>query len=279
MDLYAVIGNPVEHSQSPFIHARFAEQTGQAMRYERRLSPPDAFAETVRAFAASGAAGCNVTVPFKTQAPQLAARRTPRAVLAGSVNTLRFDGDGWWGDNTDGIGLVRDLTGNARATLSGSRVLLIGAGGAAAGVLGPLLEQRPATFVVANRTAAKASALVRTHAAHAHAHGVSLGVAPLDDCGVGFDIVINATSSSLQGGKIPVASTVLADHALALDMMYGPAAHAFLRWAGEHGARGRDGLGMLVEQAAEAFHFWRSVRPDTAPVLLALRDRQAGVKT
>lgn len=277
MDLYAVIGNPVEHSKSPFIHARFAEQTGQAMRYEKRLSAPDAFAETVAAFAASGAAGCNVTVPFKTAAAQLAARRSARAALAGSVNTLRFDRDGWSGDNTDGIGLVRDIVGNAGLTLAGARVLLVGAGGAAAGVLAPLIEQCPARLVVANRTPEKSEALIRSHAAHALAHQVVLDAVPLDACGVAFDIVINATSSSLHGGAIPVAPAVLREGALALDMMYGPAARGFMRWAAEHGARGRDGLGMLVEQAAEAFYFWRGVRPDTGPVLDALRASQSDV--
>jgi shikimate dehydrogenase len=275
MDLYAVIGNPVEHSQSPFIHARFAEQTGQAMRYEKRLSPPDAFAETVRAFAASGAAGCNVTVPFKTAAVQLAARRSARAALAGCVNTLRFDRDGWSGDNTDGVGLVRDIVGNAGVALAGRRVLLIGAGGAAAGVLAPLIEQCPAQLVLTNRTPTKAEALIRSHAAHALAHRVALETALLGACGEAFDIVINATSSSLHGATIPVAPVVLREGSLALDMMYGPAAHRFMRWAAEHRARGRDGMGMLVEQAAEAFYFWRGVRPDTAPVLEALRASQS----
>ena len=278
MDLYAVIGNPVAHSQSPFIHARFAEQTGQAMCYERRLSPPHAFAETVRAFAAGGAAGCNVTVPFKIEAALLAARRSARAALAGSVNTLRFDRDGWSGDNTDGIGLVRDIIGNAACALAARRVLVVGAGGAAAGVLGPLIEQGPAQLVVANRTQAKADALIAAHAAHACAHRVALEAAPLDDCGEDFDIVINATSSSLHGGAIPVQPAVLRKGALALDMMYGPAARGFVNWAAAHGAHGRDGLGMLVEQAAEAFHFWRGVRPDTAPVLQALRERLDSVR-
>jgi shikimate dehydrogenase len=272
MDLYAVIGNPVEHSRSPFIHARFAEQTGQAMRYERRLSPLDAFADTVRAFAASGACGCNVTVPFKMQAAQLATQRSARAALAGCANTLRFDRDGWCADNTDGIGLVRDIVGNAGVALDGQRVLLIGAGGAAAGVLGPLIEQRPAQLVVTNRTPANAGALISSHAAHAGAHRVHLEARPLDDCGSAFDVVINATSSSLLGGAIPVAPAVLRAGALALDMMYGPPARAFMAFAGEHGAQPRDGLGMLVEQAAEAFFFWRGVRPDSAPVLRALRE-------
>ncbi len=272
MDLYAVIGNPVEHSRSPFIHARFAEQTAQAMRYERRLSPLDAFAQTVRAFADSGACGCNVTVPFKGQAARLAARCSARAALAGCVNTLRFDRNGWSGDNTDGVGLVRDIVDNAGVPLEGRRLLLIGAGGAAAGVLGPLIEQRPAHIVVTNRTPSKAEALIGSHAAHASAHRVRLDTGPLDDCGSAFDVVVNATSSSLGGGAIPVTPVVLREGTLALDLMYGPTARDFMAFAAKHGAQARDGLGMLVEQAAEAFHFWRGVRPDSAPVLRALRE-------
>lgn len=280
-DRYAVAGNPVEHSQSPFIHAEFARQTGQALVYDRLLCPLDGFAETIRRFAADRSAGrvrgCNVTVPFKFDAFTLASRRTPRAELAQAANTLRFDADadgGWLADNTDGVGLVRDIERNASVPLAGRRVLLIGAGGAAAGALGPLLEADPSELVVANRTLAKAQALVERH------HGVSatsaLSARTPDDCGTGFDVVVNATASSLQGGEIPVGAAVLAPGALALDMMYGTAAQGFLGWAAAHGARGRDGLGMLVEQAAEAFFVWRGVRPDTAPVLAAVRERLAG---
>lgn len=279
-DRYAVAGHPVEHSQSPFIHAEFARQTGQAIDYGRLLCPLDGFADTVRAFAADRSAGavrgCNVTVPFKFEAFALAARRTPRAELAQAANTLRFDAHaagGWLADNTDGVGLVRDIERNAGVPLAGRRVLLIGAGGAAAGALGPLLEARPAALVVANRTRAKAQALVARHADMAQ--GASLSACSPDEAGVGFDVVINATASSLQGADIPVEARVLAPGALALDMMYGPAARGFLAWAESHGARGRDGLGMLVEQAAEAFFVWRGVRPDTAPVLAALRARLA----
>jgi shikimate dehydrogenase len=279
-DRYAVAGHPVEHSQSPFIHAEFARQTGQAIDYGRLLCPLDGFAETVRAFAADRsqgiARGCNVTVPFKFEAFALAARRTPRAERAQAANTLRFDADeagGWLADNTDGIGLVRDIERNAGVSLAGRRVLLIGAGGAAAGALGPLLEARPAAMVVANRTRAKAAALVARHADLAQ--GAALSACAPDEAGTGFDVVINATASSLQGGGIPVDAQALAPGALALDMMYGAAAQGFLAWAGSHGARGRDGLGMLVEQAAEAFFVWRGVRPETAPVLQALRARLA----
>ena len=269
MDQYAVIGNPVEHSRSPFIHARFAQATAQAMSYDRVTCPMDGFEATLRAFAASGARGCNVTVPFKFQAFELAPQHSERAALAGAVNTLRFDADGWFGDNTDGVGLVHDIEINARVTISERRVLLIGAGGAAAGALGPLLLAGPAALVVANRTLDKAQALALRHIGVAPL--TRLSAAPLSDCGEDFDIVVNATASSLAGGAIPVSARVLKPGALALDMMYGPAAQAFLEWAGAHGAVGRDGLGMLVEQAAEAFSIWRGMRPDTAPVLAALR--------
>lgn len=270
-DRYVVAGNPVEHSRSPFIHAMFARQTGEPVEYGRLLCPMDGFEASVRRFAAEGGKGCNVTVPFKFVAHDLAARCSPRAALAQAANVLRFDSGGWFGDNTDGIGLVNDLTRNAGVTLAGARVLLLGAGGAAAGVLGPLLEARPAELVVANRSADKAQALVERHAAHARANGARLAAAPLDACGSGFDVVLNGTAASLANAGVPVAATVLRPGALALDMMYGPAARGFLDWAARHGATGRDGLGMLVEQAAEAFWVWRGLRPDTAPVLAALR--------
>lgn len=274
MDRYVVIGHPVEHSRSPAIHARFAALTGQTLVYERLLAPLDGFTATVQDFAAAGGRGCNITVPFKFEAWQLAARRTPRAELAQAANTLRFDAEadgGWWCDNTDGAGLVRDITVNAGVALAGRRVLLIGAGGAAAGVLGPLIEARPAGIVIANRTARKAEALALHHAALAREHGVALQIAPLEAPGEAFDVVINGTASSLSGAGVPVPAEVLRPGALALDMMYGAGARGFLAWAAEHGATGRDGLGMLVEQAAEAFLAWRGVRPDTAPVLAELR--------
>ena len=268
-------GNPVEHSQSPFIHARFAEATGQAVVYDRLLCPLDGFAAHVQAFASEGGRGCNVTVPFKLDAFALAARRSERATLAQAANVLSFDAAGWLADNTDGIGLVRDIERNAGVSLSGTRVLLIGAGGAAAGALGPRIETRPAELVVTNRTLDKAQALVQRHAAWARQHGSVISARPLTDCGHAFDLVINATATSLQGAAVPVAAAVLRKGGLALDMMYGPAAAAFLDWAMLHGAQARDGLGMLVEQAAEAFFIWRGVRPDTAPVLAAVRTRLA----
>jgi len=274
-DRYAVAGNPVQHSQSPFIHAAFAHQTGQAVDYGRLLCPLDGFAEAIRRFASDTSAGrvrgCNVTVPFKFEAFALAPRCTPRAALAQAANTLRFDTEGWLADNTDGIGLVRDIECNAGVPLAGRRVLLIGAGGAAAGALGPLLDAAPAELVVANRTLAKAENLVDRHRAVAGA--AALSARTPKDCGGGFDVVINATASSLQGADIPVDAAVLRAGCLALDMMYGPAAQGFMDWARRHGATTRDGLGMLVEQAAQAFALWRGVRPETAAVLAALRER------
>jgi shikimate dehydrogenase len=274
-DRYVVAGNPVEHSRSPFIHAMFAKQTGEPVEYGRLLCPMDGFEASVRRFAAEGGKGCNVTVPFKFLAHDLAARRSPRAALAQAANVLRFDAEGWFGDNTDGIGLVNDLLHNARIKLAGARVPLLGAGGAAAGVLGPLLEAGPAELVVANRSLDKALTLVERHARHASAHGARLSAAPLVDCGRAYDVVLNGTATSLANAGVPVGAGVLRPGTLALDMMYGPAAQGFLDWASEHGATGRDGLGMLVEQAAEAFLLWRGVRPETAPVLAALRNELA----
>ena len=273
---YVVCGNPVAHSQSPFIHAAFAAQTGEPVVYDRLLCALDAFAATVRAFAAGGGSGCNVTMPFKFDAWALADRHSARARLAGACNVLRFDGDGWHGDNTDGAGLVRDIERNAGVALAGARVLVIGAGGGAAGALGPLIASGAREVVVANRTVARARELV---ARHVQALG---GVVParvaatsLDDCGESFDVVVNASASSVSGASVPVVASVLKRGALAFDMMYGAAARPFLDWAAAHGAVGRDGLGMLVEQAAEAFFFWRGVAPETAPVLRALRERIA----
>lgn len=279
MDHYAVAGNPVEHSRSPFIHARFARQTGQDLAYGRLLCPLDGFVRTLQDFAASTtlggpARGCNVTVPFKFEAFQLAARRSERAELAQAANTLRFDPQadgGWYADNTDGVGLVRDITVQAGVALDARRVLLLGAGGASAGVLGVLLQEKPARVVVANRTADKAQALVARHLSLASSLGVELSAAALDDCGERYDVVVNATAASLANAGVPVDARVLKPGALALDMMYGPAARGFMQWAAEHGAAGRDGLGMLVEQAAEAFFVWRGVRPQARPVLDELR--------
>ncbi len=280
--LYAVIGNPIAHSQSPFIHAEFARQTGQHIEYTRVLCPLDGFRQTIDAFVAAGGRGCNITVPFKFEAPPLARRLSPRAALAQAANVLSFDqgadgAGGWSADNTDGIGLVNDLAREGCA-LEGRRVLLLGAGGACAGVLGPFIAGGPAEVVVANRTLDKAQALVERHQPWARQHGVALAARALDAAGTGFDVVINGTASSLQQAAVPVAPQVLGAGAVAVDMMYGPAARGFLAWAQAGGARAFDGLGMLVEQAAEAFHLWRGVRPQTAPVLATLRARLAAAQ-
>jgi shikimate dehydrogenase len=270
MDKYCVMGNPVEHSKSPWIHARFAELMGHELRYEKRLVALDGFIDGIRAFRAEGGKGCNVTVPFKFEAAMLAARRSPRAELAQACNTLRFDAEGIFGDNTDGIGLASDIAHNAGIDIAGRDILLVGAGGGASGVLGPLVEGRPRRIVVANRTAAKAETLIERHMALASANGVALKSSTLDVAGA-FDVIVNATATSMSGAAVPVPASVLKPGALACDMMYGPAAQGFLRWASENGAVPRDGLGMLVEQAAEAFLVWRGVRPPSARVLAELR--------
>ena len=276
-DRYAVLGNPVAHSRSPFIHQRFAEQTGQRLVYERLLCTMDGFAAAVRRFAAEGGRGCNVTLPFKFEVPALATQCTPRATLAAAANTLRMDGERWLADNTDGAGLVFDVEQGAGRTLRGQTVLLIGAGGAAAGVLGPMLHRQPSVVGVANRSVDRAQALVGRHADWAARHGARLVACKLAEApGHGaFGIVINASASSLQGAASPVDPAVLGPASLAVDLMYGEAAAPWLHWAQVHGAESRDGLGMLVEQAAEAFELWRGVRPATAPVLQALRESMA----
>ena len=288
VDRYAVLGNPVAHSRSPFIHHLFAQQTGQPVHYERLHCEMDGFEAAVRRFAAEGGRGCNVTVPFKFQVPQLAQRCTARAELAGAANVLSFEPTGWLADNTDGVGLVRDIQQGAGVLLRGSRVLLVGAGGAGAGVLGPLLAEQPVRVVVANRSVGKADALVARHALFATQHRAHLLACGLHEAFVAagvpipgkrpprrYDVVINASASSLQGATSPVAADVLGPGCLAIDLMYGPAAAPWLAWAQAHGAQVRDGLGMLVEQAAEAFALWRGVQPQTAPVLQALRDEIA----
>lgn len=275
MDQYCVMGNPVAHSQSPWIHARFAELTGQRLHYGRRLVAADGFADAVRAFAAEGGKGCNVTVPFKFEAQALARRASERALLAQAANTLSFASDGIVADNTDGIGLVRDIEVNAGLALRGRQVLLIGAGGAAAGVLGPLILCCPAAITVANRTLSKAQALVMRHTALASQQQVALQTSALEPIAGSFDLVINGTASSLSGAGSPVSASTLRHDTLVYDMMYGPAAQDFLAWAQAHGAQARDGLGMLVEQAAEAFRLWRGVRPPSAQVLGELRQHLA----
>ena len=263
-DRYCVFGNPIAHSQSPRIHALFAAQTGQDMSYEALLVPLDGFAAAVRAFAGGGGKGANVTVPFKEEAFRLAAELTPRARAAGAVNTLSFDGEAIRGDNTDGAGLVRDLKANLGCDPAGRRILLLGAGGAARGVILPLLDERPAALRVANRTAEKAAQL-------AAAFGIEGGGFEAL-AGRAFDLVINATSAGLGDAPLPLPAGVFAPRALAYEMVYGRET-PFMAQARAAGCGVADGLGMLVEQAAEAFLVWRGVRPESAPVLAALRGR------
>ncbi|MEJ2645751.1 MAG: shikimate dehydrogenase [Gammaproteobacteria bacterium] len=268
-DRYAVVGHPIAHSKSPRIHGMFAVQTGQQLVYDAMDVEPGRFAAAVGEFRAGGGRGLNVTVPFKEQAWALAEQRSARAQRAGAVNTLVFDGDGpIFGDNTDGLGLVRDLTVNQGVMLEGRRVLLVGAGGAARGVLEPLLAQRPALLVIANRTPEKAVELARLFCDLGHVEGCGFPV--LD--GQRFDVVINATAAGLQGEVPPLPTDVAAADGWCYDMMYGSGPTAFVRWARQQGvAHAVDGLGMLVEQAAESFRIWRGVRPLSAPVIAALR--------
>ena len=267
-DVYAVIGNPIAHSKSPRIHAEFARQTGEDLRYEAVLARRDGFAEAVVEFRAAGGKGLNVTVPFKLDAFALATERTERAVQAQAVNTLKFDGASALGDNTDGAGLVADLTGRLDFALDGKRVLIMGAGGAARGVILPLLRERPASIAIANRTVEKARALQRQFEPFGTV--TSGGYAELS--GRSFDLVVNATSAALAGELPPLPPGIFAPGALAYDMIYGPDHSRFEAHARKDGAaRIADGLGMLVAQAAESFLLWRGVRPDTAPVIDLLR--------
>lgn len=274
-DLYCVMGHPVAHSQSPWIQARFAELTGQDLHYDKRDIAPEAFAQGVRDFIAEGGRGCNVTVPFKFEAARLATHTSERALLAQASNTLTFKDGQILADNTDGIGLVRDIENNAGKSLQGLHILLIGAGGAAAGVLAPLLQTRPARICVANRTLARAQDLVARHQALELLQKTELSAHELSGLEGDFDVIINATASSLSGAGVPVEARVLKPGALAYDMMYGAGAQGFMDWAHQHGAQARDGLGMLVEQAAQAFLIWRGVMPPAQQVLTELRARLA----
>ncbi len=268
-DHYVVIGNPIAHSKSPAIHARFAELTGLQVDYQRLLAPLDGFASTVHDFIAAGGKGANVTLPFKLEAFALATELSERARIAGAVNTLKFEHGHIYGDNTDGIGLVADIVRNAGVSLHGKRLLLLGAGGAARGALLPLLQEEPASLTIANRTLAKAQDLQQQ--ASSLSDRCELQACRFENLQQPFDVIINATSASINDEVPPLAATVFGKDTLAYDMMYAAAPTAFLRLAASHGAQCRDGLGMLVEQAAEAFALWRGVRPPSAPVLAEMR--------
>lgn len=271
MDHYAVIGHPIHHSRSPLIHQLFAEQTGQVMRYDALLGPLDGCELFIRQFFRQQGRGCNITVPFKELAYQLAEHKTPRAQLAGAVNTLCLNDDGsLLGDNTDGAGLVEDLR-RLQFPLQGARILLLGAGGAARGALHPLLEQQPASLTIANRTLARAQALVAMSADS----GVTVNAsdyAYLVD--TEFDLIINATASGIQGDAPPLAASVIGAQTACYDMYYSHDLTPFLTFATGAGAQQlADGIGMLVGQAAHAFYLWRGIMPDILPVITQLRQR------
>jgi shikimate dehydrogenase len=269
IDKYAVIGNPIAHSKSPEIHTAFAQQTGERISYHRILGNLEDFAGDVRRFVAEGGRGLNVTVPFKEQAWQLADELSERATTAGAVNTLiRLDDNGLRGDNTDGIGLVRDLQINQGFRIQGKHLLILGAGGAVRGVARPLLEQQPKRLIIANRTAAKAYALAQGLMQYGQIAGCGLNELE----GMQFDLIVNGTSTGLSGGLPSLPDHILAKGGWCYDMMYSHAATAFQRWGRQHHAsRSLDGLGMLVEQAAESFRLWRGILPETAPVIRMLR--------
>ncbi|MBD3671066.1 MAG: shikimate dehydrogenase [Gammaproteobacteria bacterium] len=263
------MGNPIAHSKSPQIHAAFAKQTGQNIDYQAILVEPGALDQSIGNFQANGGKGLNITVPFKQDVLELADKLSERARLAGAVNTLRFEADGTlFGDNTDGAGLVRDLVHNHGRRLTDKEILILGAGGAARGVLEPLLQENPDSLVIANRTVDRATTLADEfkHLGHISACGFD----KID--GRRFDLVINATSASLHGELPPLPDSLLAEGGWVYDMMYGAEPTIFMRWGETHGAdKALDGLGMLVEQAAESFNIWRGVRPQTQAVIDELR--------
>lgn len=269
-DRYAVVGHPIAHSKSPQIHCAFAQSTGQDISYTTVLAPLDGFVDAVRAFRDSGGRGLNVTLPFKLQAFELASDAAESARMAGAANALKFDNERIWAENFDGLGLVNDITRNLGVALAGKRVLLCGAGGATRGAILPLADQAPACLAVANRSADKAHQLGREFASHLGALSLQTG-GYADLSGERFDVVINATSTGLGQDVLPLPDGVFAPGALAYEMVYGKGLTPFLHQAQAAGVqRLADGVGMLVEQAAEAFVWWRGVRPDTAPVIRAL---------
>ena len=271
-DKYAVIGNPISHSKSPLIHSEFAKQTEQDLEYTAIEVPQDALESSLSQLRdILKLKGINITVPFKEQAWQLVENQSNRAKRAGAINTLVFNDDGsMYGDNTDGVGLCRDLTHNNSIELRGKRILLLGAGGAARGVIEPLLSYDPLELFVANRTASKAHALADLFSDLGHIRGGGF-----EDIKPPYDVVINATAASLQGEVPPLPDNLLADNAACYDMMYSDSDTAFIAWAKQHAAaKTIDGLGMLVEQAAEAFRLWRGVMPDTRSVMALIRSQQ-----
>lgn len=272
IDRYAVFGNPIGHSKSPFIHTLFARQTNQSLTYTAECAPVDGFVEAVKVFFAEGGKGCNVTLPFKEEAYQFASRLTERAQLAGAVNTLKKLDDGEIiGDNTDGAGLVQDLL-QHQVVLEGARILIIGAGGAARGVIQPLLEQQPASLTITNRTLSKAEELATLFAVYGPVTAKEMSTITEE-----YDVIINSTSASLSGELPAVSPSIFAVNSVSYDMMYGKGDTTFNLWAKEHGAAYTyDGLGMLVGQAAESFMLWRGLRPGAKQILRELRKNLEG---
>ncbi|WP_394180518.1 shikimate dehydrogenase [Marinomonas posidonica] len=267
MDQYAVVGNPIAHSKSPAIHAEFALQTKQSMQYTTLLGDDEGFEQQVRDFFQQGGKGLNVTVPFKERAYAMCDVLSQRAKQAGAVNTLLMAKNGdLFGDNTDGIGMVRDITINHKQSLKDKRILILGAGGAVRGVLEPVLDEQPASVTIANRTLAKAQQLAD------HFDCLASSFEALEGS---FDVIINGTSASLSGQLPPLKDELVGQQTWCYDMMYGKQRTVFLQWAHELGAAGADGLGMLVGQAAEAFYLWRQTRPDTASLVTRLREQMA----
>ncbi len=271
MDRYVVVGNPVAHSLSPRIHARFAAQLGERIEYATLEAPLGGFRGAALAFFASGGLGANVTLPFKVEAFELAEHASDRARAAGAANFLAQRDARIEADNTDGAGLVADLRDNLRVPLAGARILLVGAGGAARGVVAPLLAERPGALVIANRDVERAKGLAQRFSAAGPTSALALAAAASGD----YDVVVNATSASTLGEPLAISDAVFRAGAFAYDMAYGPAAAGFVARARARGARASDGLGMLVEQAAESFFLWRGRRPATAAVIAELRSSPA----
>ncbi|ELB1484767.1 shikimate dehydrogenase [Vibrio parahaemolyticus] len=272
IDRYAVFGNPIGHSKSPFIHTLFARQTNQSLTYTAECAPVGGFIEAAKAFFADGGKGCNVTLPFKEDAYQFASRLTERAQLAGAVNTLKKLDDGEIiGDNTDGAGLVQDLL-QHQVVLEGARILIIGAGGAARGVIKPLLDQKPTSLTITNRTFSKAEELAELFSAYGPVTAKEMNIIAEE-----FDVIINSTSASLSGELPTISSSVFTANSTSYDMMYGKGDTTFNQWAKQHGAaHAYDGLGMLVGQAAESFMLWRGLRPGAKQILRELRKNLEG---
>ena len=269
-DHYAVIGNPIGHSKSPLIHTEFAKQTAQDLDYVAIEIPLDDLENSLTKLQADGLKGINITVPFKELAWQIVTTKSEHAQRAGAINTLIFNDDGsLTGDNTDGIGLCRDLVDNHHIELKGKRILLLGAGGAARGVIEPLLSYQPLELFIANRTASKALQLTELFDKFGNINGGGF-----DDLSGSFDVIINATAASLHGEVPPLPADILKPNSSCYDMMYSDADTAFITWAKQHGAaKTVDGLGMLIEQAAEAFRLWRGIKPDTQAVIALMRNK------